>query len=108
MKRNNLKYSIIIPIIFTFIGLSAQNNTELWKTSKLVESVSKEKIYRNTIPQEFKLFTLNLEELNSLLADVPERFTIESSTIIEFPTKDGVIQKFQVYEASILAPSLQA
>ena len=88
MKRNNLKYSIIIPIIFTFIGLSAQNNTELWKTSKLVESVSKEKIYRNTIPQEFKLFTLNSEELNSLLADVPERFTIESSTIIEFPTKD--------------------
>ena len=108
MNRNNLKYSIIIPIIFTFIGLSAQNNTELWKTSKLVESVSKEKIYRNTIPQEFKLFTLNSEELNSLLADVPERFTIESSTIIEFPTKDGVIQKFRVYEASILTPSLQA
>lgn len=108
MKRNNLKYKIIIPIIFTFIGLSAQNNTELWKTSKLVESVSKEKIYRNTTPQEFKLFTLNSEKLNSLLADVPERFTIESSTIIEFPTKNGVIQKFRVYEASILAPSLQA
>ena len=108
MKRNNLKYKIIIPIIFTFIGLSAQNNTELWKTSKLVESVSKEKIYRNTTPQEFKLFSLNSEKLNSLLADVPERFTIESSTIIEFPTKNGVIQKFRVYEASILAPSLQA
>lgn len=108
MKRNNLKYKIIIPIIFTFIGLSAQNNTELWKTSKLVETVSKEKIYRNTIPQEFKLFKLNLEELNSLLADVPERFTTNSNTIIEFPTKNGVIQKFRVYEASILAPSLQA
>jgi len=74
----------------------------------LVEHLSKEKIYRNTIPQEFKLFTLNSEELNSLLADVPERFTIESNTIIEFPTKDGVIQKFRVYEASILTPSLQA
>ena len=48
------------------------------------------------------------KNLNTLLADVPERFTMKSNTIIEFPTKNGVIQKFRVYEASILAPSLQA
>jgi hypothetical protein len=70
--------------------------------------LSKDKIYRNTIPREFQLFTLNSENLNTLLADVPERFTIKSNTIIEFPTKNGVIQKFRVYKASILAPSLQA
>ena len=44
------------------------------------------------------MFTLNSEELNWLLADVPERFTIESNTIIEFPTKNGVIQKFNMRE----------
>ena len=108
MKQNYLKCKVIIPILFIFIGLSAQNNTELWRSSKSEEPLSKDKIYRNTIPREFKLFTLNSENLNTLLADVPERFTMKSNTIIEFPTKNGVIQKFRVYEASILAPSLQA
>ncbi len=108
MKQNYLKCKVIIPILFIFIGLSAQNNTELWRPSKSVEPLSKDKIYRNTIPREFKLFTLNSENLNTLLADVPERFTMKSNTIIEFPTKNGVIQKFRVYEASILAPSLQS
>ena len=108
MKQNYLKCKVIIPILFIFIGLSAQNNTELWRSSKSEEPLSKDKIYRNTIPREFKLFTLNSENLNTLLADVPERFTMKSNTIIEFPTKNGVIQKFRVYEASILAPSLQS
>ncbi len=108
MKINKIKQRIIIPILFTFIGLSAQNNTELWQTSTLGETESKAKVFRNTIPQEFKLFTLNIDELNMLLADAPERFTVESNTIIQFPTKDGIIQNFRVYEASILDPSLQA
>ena len=108
MIINKIKQKIIIPILFTFIGLSAQNNIELWQTSTLGETESKAKVFRNTIPQEFKLFTLNIDELNMLLADAPERFTVESNTIIELPTKDGIIQNFRVYEASILDPSLQA
>jgi len=108
MKTKNLKQKIIIPILFTFFGLSAQNNIELWKTTTSMETVSKEKLFRNQIPQEYKLFTLNSNELELLLDDAPERFTVESNTLIEFPTKDGVIQKFRVYEASVLDPSLQA
>jgi hypothetical protein len=108
MKTKNLKQKIIIPILFTFFGLSAQNNIELWKTTTSMETVSKEKLFRNQIPQEYKLFTLNSNELELLLDDAPERFTVKSNTLIEFPTKDGVIQKFRVYEASVLDPSLQA
>ncbi len=60
MIINKIKQKIIIPILFTFIGLSAQNNIELWQTSTLGETESKAKVFRNTIPQEFKLFTLNI------------------------------------------------
>ncbi|MDA8978229.1 M12 family metallo-peptidase, partial [bacterium] len=63
---------------------------------------------RNTVPQEFKLFTLNPVELNSLLATAPQRFTTPSNAIIEFPTNNGEIQKFRVYEASVLDALLQA
>lgn len=89
-------------------GLSAQNYIDLWKTASLNETVSKTKVFRNTVPQEFKLFTLNPVELNSLLATAPQRFTTPSNAIIEFPTNNGEIQKFRVYEASVLDALLQA
>ena len=91
-----------------FFGLSAQNNIDLWKTASLNETESKVKVFRNTVPQEFKLFTLNPVEFNNLLAAAPQRFTTQSNTIIEFPTNNGEIQKFRVYEASVLDALLQA
>lgn len=108
MKKNNFKLKLIIPMLLMCFGLSAQNNIDLWKTASLNETVSKTKVFRNTVPQEFKLFTLNPVELNSLLATAPQRFTTPSNAIIEFPTNNGEIQKFRVYEASVLDALLQA
>lgn len=108
MKKNNFKLKLIIPMLLMCFGLSAQNYIDLWKTASLNETVSKTKVFRNTVPQEFKLFTLNPVELNSLLATAPQRFTTPSNAIIEFPTNNGEIQKFRVYEASVLDALLQA
>lgn len=108
MKKNNFKLKLIIPMLLMCFGLSAQNYIDLWKTASLNETVSKTKVFRNTVPQEFKLFTLNPVELNSLLATAPQRFTTPSNAIIEFPTSNGEIQKFRVYEASVLDALLQA
>ena len=108
MKKSNFKLRLIIPMLLMCFGLSAQNYIDLWKTASLNETVSKTKVFRNTVPQEFKLFTLNPVELNSLLATAPQRFTTPSNAIIEFPTKNGEIQKFRVYEASVLDALLQA
>ena len=66
------------------------------------------KVFRNTVPQVFKLFTLNPFEFESLLANAPQRFTTPSNSIIEFPTNNGEIQKFRVYEAPVLDASLQS
>lgn len=108
MKKSNFKLRLIIPMLLMCFGLSAQNNIDLWKTASLNETASKTKVFRNTVPQEFKLFTLNPVELNSLLATAPQRFTTPSNAIIEFPTNNGEIQKFRVYEASVLDALLQA
>lgn len=108
MKKNNFKLKLIIPMLLMCFGLSAQNYIDLWKTASLNETASKTKVFRNTVPQEFKLFTLNPVELNSLLATAPQRFTTPSNAIIEFPTSNGEIQKFRVYEASVLDALLQA
>ena len=107
MKKSDFKLRLIIPMLLMCFGLSAQNNIDLWKTASLNETVSKTKVFRNTVPQDFKLFTLNPVELNSLLATAPQRFTTPSNAIIEFPTNNGEIQKFRVYEASVLDDLLQ-
>ena len=108
MKKNNYKLRLIIPILLMCFGLSAQNNIDLWKTASLNETASKTKVFRNTVPQVFKLFTLNPFEFESLLANAPQRFTTPSNSIIEFPTNNGEIQKFRVYEAPVLDASLQS
>ena len=108
MKKSDFKLRLIIPMLLMCFGLSAQNNIDLWKTASLNETESKVKVFRNTVPQDFKLFTLNPVELNSLLATAPQRFTTPSNAIIEFPTNNGEIQKFRVYEASVLDALLQA
>ena len=63
MKKNNFKLKLIIPMLLMCFGLSAQNYIDLWKTASLNETVSKTKVFRNTVPQEFKLFTLTLLSL---------------------------------------------
>ena len=108
MKKNNFKLKLIIPMLLMCFGLNAQNNIDLWTIASLNETASKAKVFRNTQPQNFKLFTLNPAEFNSLLATAPQRFTTPSNTIIEFPTNNGKIQKFRVYEASVLDDLLQA
>tara|TARA_B100000809_G_scaffold265077_1_gene322775 strand:+ start:8864 stop:11101 length:2238 start_codon:yes stop_codon:yes gene_type:complete len=108
MKKNNLKLSLIAPLLLICFGLTAQNNLGLWETASLTETASKTKAFRNSVPQDFKLFTLNTVELNNLLTNAPQRHATQSNTIIELPTNNGEIQNFRVYEASVLAPSLQA
>lgn len=108
MKKINLKLTLIAPLLLICFGLTAQNNLGLWETASLTETASKTKVFRNTVPQDFKLFTLNTVELNGLLANAPQRHTTQSNTIIELPTNNGEIQNFRVYEASVLAPLLQA
>ena len=105
MKKFNL--ILITAVTLMCFGLNAQNSIDIWKVASSYETESKVKVFRNTVPQEFKLFTLNPVEFNNLLATAPQRFTTQSNTIIEFPTKNGEIQKFRVYEASVLDDLLQ-
>ncbi|MDB9994007.1 M12 family metallo-peptidase [Flavobacteriaceae bacterium] len=108
MKKFYFKLSLLTAIFLMCFELSAQNSINIWKVASSYETESKFKVFRNTVPQEFKLFTLNPVELNSLLATAPQRFTTPSNAIIEFPTNNGEIQKFRVYEASVLDALLQA
>ena len=107
MKKNYLTSTLLLPILLLCFGINAQNS-HFWNEASIAETQSKEKEYRNTIPQKFELFTLNTALLKTTLTQAPLRNSGYSATIIELPIADGVLQKFRVYEASVFAPALQA
>lgn len=81
-----------------------------WKsvTKKDVIKVNKN-VERESFPQDFKLFQVNIESLKESLVAAPNRFvSSKSNTIVSLPNIDGKLEKFEIYEASNFDAELQA
>ncbi len=110
MNKNYLKTMIAFVLTLTISNVFAQNsNNGLWSKLPITE-VSGEKVRRSSFPSTYHLFQLNLNQLKSILANAPVLFasTNQSDLIIEFPNAEGNLEKFKVYESSIMDPALEA
>lgn len=106
MKKSTFKPFLIVCLLLLSFGLQAQN--ALWSKVSPTETQNRQKVFRNAMPQDFNLYSLNTTALKNQLHNAPERFTRLSNVVIELPTNNGEIQRFRVYEASIMEPALQA
>jgi len=107
MKSNSTNFVIWIGILFTTIAFS-QAQAQIWKPAAHTKTQQKEKTFRKTTPNKYELFDLDINNFSALLAKTPSRTLHKSSNVImEFPTKDGILQKFRVFEASIFEDKLQ-
>ena len=106
MKKSTFKPFLLAFLLLLSFGLHAQN--ALWTKASPSETQNRQKAYRNSVPQEFNLFKLNTPALKTILANAPERFSGTSNVIIDLPTNNGEMQRFRVYEASVMEPALQA
>src|SRR5690606_18048234 len=104
MKKSTFKPFVFVFLLLLSFGLQAQ---ALWTKASPSETQTRQKAYRSSMPQEFNLFKLNTTALTNLLANAPDRFSGNSNVIIELPTNNGEIQRFRVYEASVMEPALQ-
>ena len=106
MKKSTFKPFLIVCLLLLSFGLQAQS--ALWTKVTPTEMQNRQKALRNAMPQDFSLFSLNTTALKNQLMRAPERFTGLSNVIIDLPTNNGQIQRFRVYEASVMEPALQA
>ena len=108
MKKITIKHiALLLFTIFSF-GMQAQNNAPLWSSISADDVALQEKEVRNFMPTEFNLFNLNTENFKAILADAPSRkSTSTSDVIIDIPVENGKLEKFRVFEASILSEGLQ-
>ncbi len=107
--RTNLKQLITLLLFFVFFsGLTAQNN--YWTLIKEGDVREKEKLDRNTTPENYQLYRLNLEAFKQELENAPVRGKIQgkSSHVILFPTPEGEMQQYRVTESPIMPEGLSS
>jgi len=106
----NKNYVIkIATIVIAFVSLSAtsQNSDELWTSVSGSKAKQSEQVLRKIELKTEKFFQLNLEGLKNALLNVGDREN-QGNTVISFPNSEGKLNKFRVFEASIMEPELQA
>src|SRR4051794_21877300 len=93
-------------LLLTSVTAFAQNGQGLWKTS--ARSSTSDGIKKSNLPLK-QLVDLDLNSLESSLAPAPKRSAkVSSKTIIQLPDGEGKLEKFRIYENSIMAPELAA
>lgn len=106
MKKSTCTSLLVVFLLLFSFGLQAQN--AFWSKVSNTETQNRQKELRKTMPQDFNLFSLNTTALKNQLSNAPQRFSGLSNVVVEFPTNNGVMQSFRVYEASVMEPALQA
>ncbi|HLS30124.1 MAG TPA: zinc-dependent metalloprotease family protein [Flavobacteriaceae bacterium] len=104
-----LKQLLSLLLIFTFFStLKAQNS--YWVKIKNSEVSQKEILKRNTTPQDYDLYQLDMETFNSALHSAPVRGKIQgkSALIMDFPTPEGELEQFRVTESPVTPEGLSA
>jgi subtilisin-like proprotein convertase family protein len=99
------KLLLIIIAVFVTFGASAQS---VWQKIN-PGLVASEKLPRASVPTKFLVYELNMDALKQQLQTAPSRTSgQESNTIVVFPNPKGEMQRFKIYEASIMATELAA
>ena len=101
MKKKHLLLSAFALLNFG-LAFGQQNH---WKTISADATKNLEKVERESVPKEFKLFKLNAAELLSELTTTHSKGV---NKVINLPNVDGKTVKYEVKEASIFHPELQA
>jgi subtilisin-like proprotein convertase family protein len=104
--KKKLLLSIFSLLVFN-LGFSQTEKAWSQVTS---QNIKKNKnVERESFPQEFKLMQLNVVALKQALNGASDRFSRNAkSVIISLPNMDGVLERFEVYEASNFDADLQA
>ncbi|HFS66655.1 MAG TPA: T9SS type A sorting domain-containing protein [Flavobacteriia bacterium] len=104
------KKILLIFFVFSMTLYSQEKNASIWMVSSKHEAAVHPLKHRSSTPQEFKIYTLNLDLLKSRLANAPERELShgDSNVIVSFPMVNGKLENFKVFKSSIMEDELQA
>lgn len=102
-----MKKTLLLTVIAVFVSAICYSQASIWTKTSEAKLAIMEKVDRSSTPKNYQLYNLNFEALKSQLKTAPSRESHESSNlVISFPDAKGNLQKFRIYESSVLAPEL--
>lgn len=105
-----MKKILLLSFFFNLFFFSNAQQNPLWTRLSADKTTAIEKFERKSTPKESQIYSLNFELLKSKLATAPskEDNKTKAGIVIAFPTAEGKLENFKVYEASIMHPDLAA
>src|SRR5688572_25091425 len=105
----NTKALLLVAILaITTVATSAQQLVWSENNESRASIATDKAVARQSFPQDFRLFNLNIEPLRDQLFSIVDQTGRQASTVISLPNAAGGIEYFEVYEASNFEPDLQA
>lgn len=100
------KRLLIVLGIILFSTLSIGQN-RMWNEVSENKLINLEKMERISNPLNYKIFSLNLNQLKQELISAPKDVSgVYSNVIIDFPNSNGELESYRVYEAPIMEQGL--
>ena len=105
--NTNLRHVLGLLLFFLAFSVSGQDN--YWTKTSIESLEGKERVHRSSMPETYQLFHLDLNSFKNVLENAPEKGTFKgkSPVIVDFPTENGVFEKFRVSASSIMEDALQ-
>ncbi|WP_299121426.1 reprolysin-like metallopeptidase [uncultured Winogradskyella sp.] len=107
MNQNYFKIMAVTAICFCSLFTHAQNSNELWISVSEAKAQKAEQISRKIILATEKFYQLDVKQLKNSLINVGNRKNT-GNTVISFPNSDGKLNRYKVFEASVMAPELES
>ncbi len=103
---------ILLLLLTILFSVNSFSQDQIWSKSSEERVALKDKLVRSSIPTEFDIYSLDMDALKSQLVLAPsqDNFTASSNVIIPFPSPDGTINHYRIYEstATVMHPDLSA
>ncbi|MBV9957571.1 MAG: VCBS repeat-containing protein, partial [Acidobacteria bacterium] len=115
-RSSNLRVGLFLlaivavsAVAIVAISTPADAHQDVWSanTDNRAEITKDKAVTRQSFPEEFKLFNLDIEPLRQQLFSIVDG-SARNSTVISLPNAKGGIEQFEVFEDSNFEPELQA
>ncbi|MFT6637695.1 MAG: subtilisin-like proprotein convertase family protein [Flavobacterium sp.] len=105
-----MKKTLLLSVFSLLVFNLGFSQTERAWSQVTSQNIKKNKnVERESFPQEFKLMQLDASILRQTLRNAPDRTSRASrGVIISLPNTEGVLERFEVFEASNFEAELQA
>ena len=105
-----MKKTLLFLLITILFSTNSFSQAQIWSKSSTERVEYKEKLERASMPTDFQVYALNMAALKSQLQQAPseDNFVGRSNVIIQFPSADGTLGNYRVYESSVMHPDLAA